>query len=264
MITKSEALFMDIHGSLKLDNCIKLKDLMGSRELQLEHGISKQLTSEMFSDIVKFCGAKEESFYFNPESSIYPLFIYIEGCTIDMPSFDVDTLGFMQTPERVAAITEEMATCLRHNRYDRLFGFIDKKFRFEEFLNRLKDIPSDQLYDVFEHVYTSGEKGFEIFSVELLEYVEKHSNSSSTYRKNMIKLRDLADLAGNLTVYRGQGYTNLGEGADHVQSWSLNKETAQFFATRFNHAGTVDEKVVHVRDVRFYITCRSEAEVLIF
>ena len=47
-------------------------------------------------------------------------------------------------------------------------------------------------------------------------------------------------------------------------SWTLSKEKAQFFATRFGRKGIVDEQFVNRADVACFIPDRKEQEVIYF
>lgn len=71
----------------------------------------------------------------------------------------------------------------------------------------------------------------------------------------------LQELDDTLTVYRGVTSYN----ADNVKalSWTLNKETAEWFAHRFNEDGTVYEAQIDKKHIFAVFNGRNESEVVL-
>lgn len=68
----------------------------------------------------------------------------------------------------------------------------------------------------------------------------------------------LDDLPKTFTIYRGTGVDDDNNGI----SWTLSKETAEFFANRFRDDGVVLEREIARSDALFYTDGRGEKEVI--
>lgn len=66
-------------------------------------------------------------------------------------------------------------------------------------------------------------------------------------------------LPEQLTVYRGV----KPQGKINALSWTRNKESAQWFANRFEHDGKVYSAIVNKADVLAYYNCRNEEEIVL-
>lgn len=64
-------------------------------------------------------------------------------------------------------------------------------------------------------------------------------------------------------IYRGMSWEEYNSKTKGI-SWTLSKEKALFFATRFGRKGIVDEQFVNRSDVACFIPDRKEQEVIYF
>ena len=71
----------------------------------------------------------------------------------------------------------------------------------------------------------------------------------------------LTDLEGTVTVYRG--VTSYNAKNIRALSWTLNYDTAKWFASRFGEHGTVYEARVYKEHILALFNRRNEAEVII-
>lgn len=258
----SKSMFMSIHGNLLLENCVELRKLNNSPKLQKKHGIRlNKSDTNLFLELSK---APEGSVFYTPDGAIYSFFIYLDGVIIDVPSFEPEFIEMFQIPRRIQLTLDMVKEYKEKRNFVGLFGLIDKRVRIVEFLKLYKDIPFTDVYDIFEYVYTSSESGFELFPLEVLQHITGLAYVSESFQESRDRLYSMYDADELITVYRGQGNVTREKGDDEVQSWSLNKETAEMFATRFNQQGTVESKQILRHDVRFYFTSRNEDEVILF
>jgi len=70
----------------------------------------------------------------------------------------------------------------------------------------------------------------------------------------------LAAMRDPLPVFRGVRTRNRWKGL----SWTLNRERALWFATRFDNGGFLVSGLVAKEDIRAYLTDRNEAEVIVY
>jgi hypothetical protein len=66
-------------------------------------------------------------------------------------------------------------------------------------------------------------------------------------------------LASRIKIYRGFRHINFKKGF----SWTLSKEKAQWFASRFGGTGKVTSKIVRKFDILGYLDGRGEQEILL-
>ena len=62
-----------------------------------------------------------------------------------------------------------------------------------------------------------------------------------------------------VTIYRGVGSEEYRDGI----SWTLDREKAEWFATRFTEDGVVYSAKVKSNDILYYISDRGEKEVIV-
>lgn len=71
----------------------------------------------------------------------------------------------------------------------------------------------------------------------------------------------LNSLDNIVTVYRGVGSARAG--SEKALSWTLNRETAQWFATRYGKQGTVFEAKIEKQHIHALFMGRNESEVVV-
>ena len=71
----------------------------------------------------------------------------------------------------------------------------------------------------------------------------------------------LAELSDPVTVYRG--VTSVNRNRVHAMSWTLNPETAKWFAHRFGENGTVYEAKIQKAHILALFNGRNESEIVV-
>lgn len=91
--------------------------------------------------------------------------------------------------------------------------------------------------------------------VEIFEQSDKAALMTAEERKR------LSELDENITVYRGVTSYN----AKNVKalSWTTDIKKAEWFAHRFNEAGTIYKAEINKDKVLAYFTCRGESEIIV-
>lgn len=99
-----------------------------------------------------------------------------------------------------------------------------------------------------------------LFSWIMVEHPLKDINvTKSEMLKWFSKLGYVSDLSGVVTIYRGVGSEKYRDGI----SWTLDREKAEWFATRFTEDGVVYSAKVKSNDILYYISDRGEKEVIV-
>lgn len=73
--------------------------------------------------------------------------------------------------------------------------------------------------------------------------------------------RSFQDLDDVVTIYRG--VTSVNEKNVKALSWTLDRDTAEWFAHRFGENGTVYEAQIHKQHIYAYFSGRNESEVIV-
>lgn len=113
-------------------------------------------------------------------------------------------------------------------------------------------------YNLFTNVYNSADYRFNEFTDEIINKV------SQLKPKKIIKiLTSKADADGNLILYRGE--SSESSNVIDALSWTLNRETAVWFAKRLNFSGEgyIYTSKANISHVIAYINNREEEEILI-
>lgn len=131
------------------------------------------------------------------------------------------------------------------------------------FIKMYAEIHLDQRYDVFVHLYVRSEYGFGEFPKEIIHDVFANRSLSEDWNKRMKKFKQKMGVKQNVCIYRGQG--KLSAKPLEAFSWTLKKETAQFFADRFESKGSgkVITRTVPIDKVIDYIDHRNESEIIL-
>lgn len=93
------------------------------------------------------------------------------------------------------------------------------------------------------------------------ELLSAFRSVSPEYLMDEDELRQYQELEDNVTVYRGVTSHN----AKNIKalSWTLNRETAEWFAHRFGEEGTVYEAQIDKQHIYALFTGRNEYEVIV-
>lgn len=129
-------------------------------------------------------------------------------------------------------------------------------------------IPADQRYAIFhDHVYTRCEFGFAQLDPRGLRQIFAARADWSDWPTVSAAIHRLADADGMITVYRGVDRESMP--APVARSWSTSRQTAQWFARRYEQFAADGGKWavwrarVRAAEVLDYLTDRNEAEILV-
>lgn len=129
-----------------------------------------------------------------------------------------------------------------------------------EYFNKLIELgkPANNLYELFINMFSLGDYGFAAMSDEAFDKIVA-SKTEVQKKKTESALSGMPDV---LTIYRGQ--TKVGTPVDKAHSWTLDRNIANFFATRRGKdKAEIITATVNKKDVIEYISDRGEKEVLV-
>lgn len=138
-------------------------------------------------------------------------------------------------------------------------AFQSDKVALDLFIKAIKYIESDELYDLFEHMYTTYDYGFSSISKEDLLYL----CSLKTIEKQALLNKKLNSFDGDyITLYRGEG--DKSTGYKEAYSWTSDLSVAYKFAVGYsNDTAKILKSKVSKDKILDYFDSREEEEFLV-
>ena len=247
-----ENLYKSLHGAIDVKTIVKVKDLIGVS--------SKFPSQEQFNEVVEFLKIDGDYIFYDNTNKISPFFYWNDYvfCTLEA-GFNLEGLKMFRTDKSIKNITERTLTALKEKNYEILFLLADKKILIPLFVLKYKEIPDIQKYDVFISIYTRSEFGFEMLPKALIKNCFTKRFLSDNWKERIEELKIKTKNNPDIIVYRGVGPKSVND----INSYTLDRKVALFFANRFGAAGKVIKLTVNISEVIDYIDSRGESEILL-
>lgn len=182
-------------------------------------------------------------------------FVFIHIWDLALPSLEM-----LKIKELINQMHERMNAAIRKNDYKQVFHLIEKKARIPMYIKHFSSLPDEQKYDIFRYVYESSEYGFHLLTAEFLSHVYSYCHLSEQWKQSMDLLKRKCSNHDHVIVYRGEN--SLSAPIDQAYSWTLSRQIAQFFATRFTETGFIYKSKVHISDILDYLPKEEEVIIL--
>lgn len=132
--------------------------------------------------------------------------------------------------------------------YTAVLSIVERPFRLEYALKYLHLVNDYEYWDIVDYVWTDSESPSVNLNVwESIFKINKSSNPT-------LKTKTVKTMDSVVTVYRG--------GDEKGLSWTLDKEKAAWFATRFNSNQLLMTGLVHKSDILHYTDSCGEQEIV--
>jgi hypothetical protein len=246
-------LFESLHGML--DEEVLNPVISLSKDKLEQYGLTIQ-------QVFKTCEMLQiegDRLYFNPKGTIYP-FCYWDGFFYkDFLTLDPEALLKIEEDKRFSLQKQMIHDYVQQRDWNTLVSLVDKKVSFQVLSYVMQYAPDEDHTDLFLDTYTRNEYGFDRINQAMARKALSNIADSdySIYQANI-----QPDVNDYYTIYRG--VTHKSSSLDSSFSWTLDKDVAKFFATRFNSDGLIYTAKIHKDKVRAYIPGRNEQEVLVF
>ncbi|MGF7058651.1 hypothetical protein [Brassicibacter mesophilus] len=217
----------------------------------------KKIGVNSLEDFKKYFGEETNNIYYSEKD--YFKFFYLDFndyVYLPLPATDLDTLKQYNIYESILFEKEKINNIIKKKEFEDLFFMIDKQFLFKAYEDLFNKIPDNIKFPCFRIVYMRSEYGFAELNSDFIKKVFSYQND-----KEFLKELDF-DGDDYLTVYRGEG--SQSNTVDNAFSWSIDEESALFFANRFgeDNARLYTAKI-HKDNIIDYITQRNEEEILL-
>lgn len=183
-----------------------------------------------------------------PELPIFLTHPYFESRATVLPNSN-ELVDIIDDSEALQSVREEMKVRINNaDNTERVFMFLRPQYRLTLFKYTNQYMSSKDFEEVL------------LFSWIMVEHPLKDINvTKGEMLKWFSKLGYVSDLSGVVTIYRGVGSEKYRDGI----SWTLDREKAEWFATRFTEDGIVYSAKVKSNDILYYISDRGEKEVIV-
>jgi len=152
---------------------------------------------------------------------------------------------------------EDLIDAVLHRKFKKIVFLHERPYRVDAFSKIASDLPDETYWSLLGSIWTDTENSWQ----NLDEWKSLFSSNRPKREKLMDWDENLAfsSLTDTVKVYRGcqKGINENGI------SWTLKREKAEWFATRFSKDGVVLEKEVSKEDILAVFTGRNEFEAVI-
>jgi hypothetical protein len=133
----------------------------------------------------------------------------------------------------------------------------ERPYRWEAFCNISSQLNNEDYWKLARSIWIDSENIWQLIPIihDALTAKERLSSRSSMMTEDEREF--LNELPDEVTVYRGAGKENR-----KGYSWTVDKETAEWFATRLRNVGEVLTGRVKKSDIIAYISGRDEHEII--
>jgi len=152
---------------------------------------------------------------------------------------------------------KDLETALAEKNYSRVVYLHERPYRLQAFIQIAHHLSDEKYWSLLASVWTDTENAWQ----NLDEWKELFNSSRPKRHRLMDRDEVLAydSLPDTVKVYRG---CQKGINEDGI-SWTLKRDKAEWFATRFSKDGLVLEKEIQKKDIIAVFTNRNEYEVII-
>lgn len=253
------------HAMLDTNQLVPLiqMDEKTQKELQLK------LSRKEIQRICEKLHIASDTLQYDPSSIMSPICYWDGLFYFTFPSLQEDFLfaepspdGFDPSYSRAFfAQKERFYQYIRNEEWAKAIQDADKKTSFIVFMKLKHKLPDDMIKPLFLQVYQRNEYGFDTLDMSsTLDIL--HRDTPDMYSLSQASHVEYADAQQQqIIVYRGAA--DKSTPLDKALSWTLERDTAAFFATRFNNKGIIYQATVDKNHVLAYMNEREEAEVLI-
>lgn len=152
---------------------------------------------------------------------------------------------------------EQLAQAINTKKYDQYIWLHERPYRIEAFMRIEKNLKDPEYWRLLGQVYIDSENIHEFKDEWIKLLSSRRMGSQAIMRPEDFSI--YTALGNTIKIYRGFRHISFKKGI----SWTLSKEKAQWFASRFGGTGKVTSKVVRKFDILGYLDGRGEQEILL-
>lgn len=180
------------------------------------------------------------------------------SCMFDMDTEET-TANITTKKGQISAVKSMEVQIDMMSTYQAFFIMINKPY-LPLFFKLTKDYLSSEDYSKFlANMWIMVEFSNSDKDIPPSDFVEIFRRANKKHLMEASEIKVLKELPDKVTIYRGVKPNS----STKALSWSLNKETAQWFANRFEENGTVYQAKIRKEDILAFFDGRKEQEVVV-
>lgn len=233
--THPEAFFVDSLAPLEEAR------LMGDRRGRFHYRESVDYLAE--------AGFSIRDFYYNHNNPLAPFCYFKDYLIVDFPRFTAATLMKYGVLDSIKLARARLDAALAAADFKTFFALLDTRLALLMFIRYFRSIPNEQRSTIFWRLYARCDWRLNTFPVEFIEKVKQEH----------LPLKNSPE---GLTVYHGSLHSL--RSVHEAFSWTLDVNTAIYYATRLQKKGRVFKTQIPLDQVQAFIPWKKECEVLVF
>jgi hypothetical protein len=253
---RMEKLFKEIHGSNN-PAMIPVSKFNGRYELTLglkSYEEEIKILKEKIPHLI-------DHIYFIPKTIMQSFTFYKDNLWLDVYSLEWNFWESINQQELIEKRLKIFDRCIEVGEYEPLFSLMEKKILIPKYIELFESIPVSQKYNCFRDLWTRSEYGFDQFKPSFLKKVFSYKEYSIERNESMLILKEEIEDHETVIVYRG--VTPYSTPYNKAISWTLDIDTAEWFASRFDSKGKVMKAEIHINEIYDYLHERNEKEVFL-
>lgn len=183
-----------------------------------------------------------------PELPIFLTHPYFESRTIVLPNSN-KFIDIIENSEALQIARDDLQAKINSvDSAERVFMFLRTQYRLTLFKYTNQYMSPEDFKEVL------------LFSWIMIEHPLSDVNvTKGEMLRWFSKLNYVSNLSGVVSIYRGVDSEKYRDGI----SWTLDREKAEWFATRFTEDGIIYSAKVKSKDILYYISDRGEEEIIV-
>lgn len=200
------------------------------------------------ADYLAEAGFSTENFYYNHYNPLAPFCFFKDYLLVDFPRFTADTLKKYGVVDSIRLARTKLDAALAASDYQTFYALLDTRLALLVYIQHYQSIPLDQRSGIFWRLYARCDWRLNTFPEEFIRNM----------RQQHLPLKAAPE---GLTVYHGSIH-NL-HSVHEAFSWTLDVNTAIYYATRLQKKGRVFKSQIPLEQVQAFIPWKKEYEILV-
>lgn len=201
------------------------------------------------ADYLAEAGFSTRHFYYNHYNPLAPFCYFENHLIIDFPRFTADTLIKYGVVDSIKLARAKLEAALAAVDYKTFFALLDNRLALLIYMHHFGSIPLEQRSSIFWRLYARCDWRLNTFPEEFIKSV----------RQPHLPLKAAPD---GLTVYHGSIHSL--HSVHEAFSWTLDVNTAIYYATRLQKKGRVFRAQIPLEQVQAFIPWKKEYEIVVF
>lgn len=223
-------------------------------EIAVMGNIKGKLSYQDAQKYLESRGKNIDNFYFTRDNYQACFCYYKDFVLLDIPVLSKKALQTFATAELIDFEEARLNNCIKKKNFISFFYMVNKKIALKSYNQLFNLIPDKDKYSLFWFIYSQCDYRLDYFPRDYIMHITKFGPETLPI--------DQVNGSGEIRIYRGQtlGSTPVNK----AFSWTLDINTAIYFATRHGYKGSIYQCMIPKDKVVAFIKRKNEKEILVF